>query len=350
MAPVFCPKCGTVSLDPSQGFCTNCGAALPHTLAMTPVAGHVTSLKWLVAGIGIGVILVIALVLILVIPLGMLSASPAGSAATGQTPAGTGSTLATPLATTLPPETPVPAQREPATVTTTATTVPITTVPVTLQRTRVSVTPKVTVSLDVNPTLTELAVASTGSSQITLASTQIPTQPPSGSYLSSNPEAPVIEPSALEARIHELINVQRNQNGLSTLAYDSFLASIARGHSWDMVVRNFFEHENPDGLNARARGEAAGYPCKKDYGTYYTEGLSENLYQGYRYNNYWTAPNGTIVKYEWNSLEQVAEQAVNGWMNSEGHRRNIVDTHFTQEGIGVAFSTDEKIYVTENFC
>ena len=56
------------------------------------------------------------------------------------------------------------------------------------------------------------------------------------------------------------------------------------------------------------------------------------------------------MKYEWNTLEQVAQQAVNGWMNSEGHRKNIVDTHFTQEGIGIAFSTDEKIYVTENFC
>ncbi len=350
MAPVFCPKCGTVSSDPSRKFCTNCGAELPSPQGLAPVAGQVTSLKWLVAGIGIGIILVIALVLILVIPLGMLSASSAGSAATGQAPAGTGSALATPLPTTLPPATTAPAPRERATVTTTATTVPSTPAPVTLQRTRVSVTPRETVSLEVNPTLTELAVASTGSSQITLATTLIPTQPAAGSYISSNPEAPVIEPSALEARIHELINVQRNQNGLSTLTYDSFLASIARGHSWDMVVRNFFEHENPDGLNARARGEAVGYPCKKDYGTYYTEGLSENLYQGYRYNNYWTAPNGTIVKYEWNSLEQVAEQAVNGWMNSEGHRRNIVDTHFTQEGIGVAFSTDEKIYVTENFC
>jgi|GEM_PF-1307103 len=350
MAPVFCPKCGTRSPDPSGKFCTTCGAELSSPQGRAPVAGQVASLKWLVAGIGIGVILLIALVLILAIPLGMLSASPAGSAAAGPVPAGTLSALATPLTTTVPPATTVPATPELTAVTTITTPVPTTTVPVTLRRTRVSVTPKETVSLDVNPTLTELTVASSAGSQITLPSTQVPTQPPSGSYLSSNPKAPVIEPSALEARIHELINLQRSQNGLSTLGYDSFLASIARGHSWDMVVRNFFEHENPDGLNARARGEAAGYPCKKEYGTYYTEGLSENLYQGYRYNNYWTAPNGTTVKYEWNSLEQVAQQAVNGWMNSEGHRKNIVDTHFTQEGIGVAFSTDEKIYVTENFC
>lgn len=350
MAPGTCPKCGTVSLDPSQEFCTNCGTALHSTPAAPPVAGQVKMLKWFVAVIGIIVVIAVALMLAMAVPSGTSSASPAGSSAGGQVPAGTASALATPLPTTLPPATTLPETRERPAVLTTTTSVPTTPAAVTLQRTRVQVTPRETVSLDVNPTLTELAVASAGSSQITLATTLIPTQPPSGSYISSNPDAPVIEPSALEARIHELINVQRGQNGLSTLTYDSFLADIARGHSWDMVVRNFFEHENPDGNNARARGEAAGYPCKKDYGTYYTEGISENLYQGYRYNNYWTAPNGTVVKYEWNTLEQVAQQAVNGWMNSEGHRKNIVDTHFTQEGIGVAFSSDDKIYVTENFC
>ena len=263
MAPVICPKCGTESPDPSRKFCTNCGAELPSPQGPVPGAAKGTSLTWLVAGIGIVVIIAIALVLAAVIPLSMLSASPVGSSATGQVPDGTGSAPATLIPTTLPPETPVPATPEPTTVATTATTVPATTVPVTLKRTRVSVTPKETVPLDVNPTLTELSVASMGSSQITLATTLVPTQPPYGSYISSNPEAPVIEPSALEARIHELINVQRNQNGLSTLGYDSFLASIARGHSWDMVVRNFFEHENPDGLNARARARRPDTPAKK---------------------------------------------------------------------------------------
>jgi len=147
-----------------------------------------------------------------------------------------------------------------------------------------------------------------------------------------------------------LINIQRQQNGLSTLSYDSFLANIARGHSYDMSLRNFFEHTNPDGMNARARGDWAGYPCVRDYETYYTSGISENLYQGYRYQTYLTAPNGTIVSYNWSSIEFIANQAVNGWMNSEGHRENILDYHFQQEGIGVSFSSYDKIYVTENFC
>jgi uncharacterized protein YkwD len=187
-------------------------------------------------------------------------------------------------------------------------------------------------------------------SQITLAETWIPEQPSADSYVSTTPGAPAIDHTALEARIHELINVQREQNGLSELSYDSFLADIARGHSYDMVLRNYFEHVDPDGKNAKARGDSAGYPCIRGYRNSYTEGLSENLYQGYRGSTYVTDPNGTIVTTSWNSLDQIAGMAVTGWMNSEGHRRNILNANFQQEGIGIAYSADDKVYVTENFC
>jgi uncharacterized protein YkwD len=186
-------------------------------------------------------------------------------------------------------------------------------------------------------------------SVITLAVTQLPPQPPSGSYTSSTPGALYIDPAALEGRVHDLINVQRQQNGLSTLSYDPFLADIARGHSWDMVTRNFFEHMNPDGLLARGRGDAAGYPCIRDMGAYTYEGISENLFEGHRYSSYMTT-NGVITSYNWSTVEEVAERAVNGWMNSPGHRENILTPNFAQEGIGVAFSPADRIYITENFC
>lgn len=150
--------------------------------------------------------------------------------------------------------------------------------------------------------------------------------------------------------MHELINVKREQNGLSTLSYDSFLADIARGHSWDMVSRNFFAHENPDGLKAKGRGDAAGYPCIRHMGRYTYEGISENLYQGFRAQTYYKNDKGVIVSYNWSSLEDIAQLTVNGWMESPGHRANILTEHFTLEGIGVSFSPDDKIYITENFC
>jgi uncharacterized protein YkwD len=137
---------------------------------------------------------------------------------------------------------------------------------------------------------------------------------------------------------------------LSTLTYDPFLADIARGHSWDMVSRNFFDHVNPDGLNPRARGNAAGYPCIRDMGAYSYEGIAENLFQGNRASSYYTDATGAVTSYDWDTLDKVAETAVDGWMASPGHRQNILTPHFTWEGIGVAFSPDNKIYVTENFC
>lgn len=116
-----------------------------------------------------------------------------------------------------------------------------------------------------------------------------------------------------------------------------------------MATRNFFEHENPEGKNARARGNAAGYPCIRDMGTYTYEGISENLFMGYRYSSYLTT-NGVITSYNWSPMDEIAERTVDGWMNSPGHRENILTEHLFREGIGVAFSSDDKIYITENFC
>jgi uncharacterized protein YkwD len=334
MARIFCPKCGAGIDDPLQVFCTSCGAKLP-----VPAGTHANIPAWALAGAAVLAIVVIAAVLGPGLMQAVTGTSPAGLAGSGQAESVTQSPAATLVPTTAPPVTTAPA-------TTVATTKPTPATTRTAARTRatVSVAQTFTVATEVE------TVGAAGTSQITLAQTYVPEQPTSSSYYSPTAGAPYIDHTALEARIHELINVQREQNGYSSLSYDSFLADIARGHSWDMVLRVFFEHENPDGQNARARGEEAGYPCIKDYGTYYTSGLSENLYQGYRYNSFWTAPNGTITSYNWNTMEDIAQQAVTGWMNSEGHRKNILDSHFDREGIGVAFSSDDKVLVTENFC
>ena len=48
-------------------------------------------------------------------------------------------------------------------------------------------------------------------------------------------------------------------------------------------------------------------------------------------------------------MDTIATKTVNGLMNSQGHRENILRPYFQSEGIGVAKSGDE-IYVTQNFC
>jgi len=150
---------------------------------------------------------------------------------------------------------------------------------------------------------------------------------------------------ALEKRIHELINRERNNNGLSALSYDTSLASIARKHSEDMAENIFFSHENLQGLGPTERGDAAGYSCYKNYGSYYTIGISENIFQASR-----TVTINGITRGNPITSEEIAQTTVGGWMNSSGHRKNILTSTFDKEGIGVAISSDYKVYVTEDFC
>ncbi|MEI8331219.1 MAG: hypothetical protein WCF90_06165 [Methanomicrobiales archaeon] len=66
-------------------------------------------------------------------------------------------------------------------------------------------------------------------SVITLVVTQVPPQPPSGSYDSNTTGDLHLDHLRLEENVHEFINIQRQKNGLSPLLYDPFLADIARG-------------------------------------------------------------------------------------------------------------------------
>ena len=58
----------------------------------------------------------------------------------------------------------------------------------------------------------------------------------------------------------------------------------------------------------------------------------------------------SVPQYDWNSSRKIAETTVKGWMNSPGHRKNILTPHWRSEGIGIAISPDDKVYITENFC
>lgn len=171
-------------------------------------------------------------------------------------------------------------------------------------------------------------------------------------------DKPKIDINGVERLVHELINTERQKKGLSALQWDAQLTDIARRHSKDMAQRNFFAHYNPDGKDPTARGEQLGYRCFKDYGSYYTEGIAENIYQDTLYSgaSYSTTslngvPTESRTTYYWNYEEDFAKRAVQSWMNSPGHRKNILTETYTQEGIGVAVDDDTiNVYITENFC
>ena len=183
--------------------------------------------------------------------------------------------------------------------------------------------------------------------KVTIPAIQIPETP---SPLSSKP---VINIPVLEHKIHDLINVQRTQNNLNPLSFDPQLNQISRAHSQDMANRHYFEHDTPEGLTFFDRYKQAGYVCEKrtniSQNSYSIMEGGENIFQNNLYNSYETM-NGIIVSYDWNDMDALASSTVQGWMQSTGHRENILTAIFDSEGIGVAVSSDDKVYITEDFC
>ena len=133
----------------------------------------------------------------------------------------------------------------------------------------------------------------------------------------------------LEAAIFYETNYQRAKYGLPQLQYDYNLRVCAHNHSVDMVQRNFFSHTSV---------------------VYGKEDLSDRLAQ-VGYTNCASAENiayGPIRT----TYAETAQDLLNKWMNSPGHRANILNAAYTHIGCGAAFySLRSFIYIksTQNF-
>jgi uncharacterized protein YkwD len=194
-----------------------------------------------------------------------------------------------------------------------------------------------TISHSITPTVTE------ESTEVATATSPFPLVP---GNLYDDPYP--ISTLSLANRIHDLVNGQRQQNGLAVLSSDPSLTTLALNHSTDMAEHNYFSHTDLSGEDPTARGNASGYTCIKNYGSYYTYGIAENIFQNNLYTSV-TYSNGDY-SYAWSTQEAIAQSTVIGWMNSEGHRKNILTPSFNSEGIGVAIASDDKVYITEDFC
>jgi uncharacterized protein YkwD len=158
---------------------------------------------------------------------------------------------------------------------------------------------------------------------------------------------PSIEAADLAKRIHARINGERAKHGLSSLAWDEGLARIAAGHSRDMATRKYLGHDSPEGQGFPQRYRKGGYSCAIRIGRT-IHGGAENIALTPLYDSV-TTMNG-IAHYNWNSSEKIARKALDGWMKSPGHRKNILTPHWKREGIGVEIAPDHKVYITQNFC
>lgn len=146
---------------------------------------------------------------------------------------------------------------------------------------------------------------STGVSSTTIPPTAIPPTVVTPTAKSACPAGN----SAYAAQVVELINAQRANAGLSPLSVQSQLGSAAQLHSEDMACNNYFSHSGLDSSTVATRIERQGY---------HWSAAGENIGAGY------SSP----------------ESVVSGWMNSDGHRANILSADFTEIGIGYAFGAD----------
>jgi len=109
--------------------------------------------------------------------------------------------------------------------------------------------------------------------------------------------------SEFELEVVELTNNERAKAGLAALEVDEELSRVAREKSRDMSVSGYFDHNSPN--------YGSPFDMMRSYGvTYQTAG--ENIAKGQR------SP----------------QEVVNAWMNSEGHRANIMNPNFTHIGVG----------------
>lgn len=129
----------------------------------------------------------------------------------------------------------------------------------------------------------------------------------SGPRRPAEPSLPA--PDGWEGQVARITNAERSSRGLAQLVFDAKLADISRLHSADMNNRRFFDHNNPSGESPGDRARKAGYP----WGA-----IGENIAAGY----------GT------------PEAVMRGWMNSPGHRSNILGTSYKRIGVGVIRKND----------
>jgi uncharacterized protein YkwD len=126
----------------------------------------------------------------------------------------------------------------------------------------------------------------------------------------------------LEKKAFNLINNIRIEMGLKKLIWSDRLNNLARQHSENMAKYSFFSHY---GLNGRTIGDRA-----TDFGVDNWSAIGENI----AFNR---------------GIENPVEFAVERWMLSSGHRKNLLNNRWKETGIGISVTSDNQYYFTQVF-
>lgn len=164
-------------------------------------------------------------------------------------------------------------------------------------------------------------------------------------------ERPPFSKSQLSKLMHRHVNLERKKEKLPALEYFQPLQTIALNHAKDMARRKFFSHENPSGKNPLNRAmEAKFEPPPFEKGERVGFGIGENLFQGvdYRSRSASVSKGVRYESYDWYTMDDLAKLVIESWLNSSGHRKNILTPTFTHQGFGI-YLQNRKIWVVQNF-
>lgn len=124
--------------------------------------------------------------------------------------------------------------------------------------------------------------------------------------------------SAQQQEVLNLVNQERAKVGAKPLTLNKELSNVATTKSQDMINKNYFDHTSPT--------YGSPFDMMKQFGiSYKTAG--ENIAMGQR----------------------TPAEVMNSWMNSEGHRKNILNPNFTELGVGIAKASNGQLYWTQMF-
>ncbi len=122
----------------------------------------------------------------------------------------------------------------------------------------------------------------------------------------------------LEAEVARLVNVERSKKGLPALKMNWELSRVARYKSQDFIKKNYFAHQSPT--------YGSPFDMMENFGVRFTA-AGENIAKG----------------------QPTPAAVMNSWMNSAGHRGNILGANYNQIGVGVAKDSKGSLYWTQMF-
>ena len=115
-----------------------------------------------------------------------------------------------------------------------------------------------------------------------------------------------------------MVNAERAKAGLPALSYNWEVARVARTKSQDMISRNYFAHQSPT--------YGSPFNMMESFGIRFSA-AAENIAKGQR----------------------TPAEVMNAWMNSAGHKANILSRNVTQIGVGAAKAANGTLYWTQMF-